>query len=171
MKNMQALLVGCAASLATAGTAQMTTPRSTSTVLRGGTEVPMKTVRRISSLHARQGERFDLEVTQDVLTSGRVAIPKGSRGIGEVRRVVSKGMMGKSGKLEVQVLFVEVGGRRIRVDGLAADRGKAGTIGVVGAALLAGAFGGFVTGTSAVIPAGTEISGYVFKDVQLDVAR
>jgi hypothetical protein len=80
-------------------------------------------------------------------------------------------MMGKSGKLEVQVLFVEVGGRRIRVDGLAADRGKAGTLGVVGAVVLAGAFGGFVTGTSAVIPAGTEMRGYVFKDIQLDLAR
>ena len=170
MKNMRALLVGCAASLATVGTAQMITP-SASPVLKGGTEVPMKTVSRISSLQARQGERFDLEVTQDVLADGRVAIPRGSRGIGEVRRVVSKGMMGKSGKLEVQVLFVEIGGRRIRVDGLAADRGKAGTVGVVGVAVLAGAFGGFVTGTSAVIPAGTELSGYVFKDVRLDLVR
>lgn len=157
--------------VAVAGAAQTTTAAAGSVVLRGGTEVPMKTLKNLSSLHARQGERFDLEVMQDVVADGLVVIPRGSRGIGEVRRVVSKGMMGKSGKLEIQVLFVELGGNRIRVDGRAADRGKAGTVGVVGGALLAGAFGGFVTGTSAVIPAGTEMSGYVFKDVQLTTAR
>ena len=140
-------------------------------VLRAGTRVPMATSAPISSRHARQGQRFDLTVAQDVLVDGMIVIPRGSRGVGEVARVVEKGMFGKAGKLEVRVLFVELGGTRIRLDGRAEDKGKSG-LGVTAAAVvLAGIWGGFVTGKSAVIPAGTALDGHVFEDVPLKLAR
>jgi hypothetical protein len=44
-----------------------------------------------------------------------VVTPKGTRAVGEVSRIVDKGVFGKAGKIEVRVLFLELGGRRIPV--------------------------------------------------------
>jgi hypothetical protein len=136
-------------------------------VLRHGTRVPMQTVQPLSSKRARQGQRFDLEVTEEVRVEGLLVIPKGARGVGEVSRAIPKGMMGKAGKLEVRVLFVEVGGQRIRLDGQAADRGKSGLAPVALMTPLVGIASGFITGKNATIPAGSAIDGYVYKDVPL----
>jgi hypothetical protein len=136
-------------------------------VLRQGTPVPMKTVAPLSSKRARQGQRFDLEVMDDVRVDGLLVIPKGAHGVGEVSRVVTKGMMGKPGKLEVRVLFVEVAGARIRLDGMARDKGSSGAAPVALAAPLIGLSAAFFTGKSAVLPAGSSIEGVVFQDVPL----
>ena len=96
----------------------------------------MQTTGPLSSKRAQQGQRFDLEVSEDVRVDGLLVIPKGARGIGEVSRVVAKGVMGKAGKLEVRVMFVEVGGRRIRLDGKAQDKGASGVAPVALAAPL-----------------------------------
>jgi hypothetical protein len=137
-------------------------------VLRHGTKVPMQTVQPLSSKRARQGQRFDLEVSQEVRVDGLLVIPRGARGVGEVSRVVEKGMMGKPGKLEVRVMYVEVGGTRIRLDGKAKDKGASGAAGVIIATPLVGlGTAAFVKGKNAVIPAGSSIEGFVYQDVPL----
>lgn len=136
-------------------------------VLRAGTRVPMRTTQALSSKTARQGERFSLEVTEPVLVDGLVVIPKGATGVGEVRRVVEKGVFGKSGKLEVQVLFVEVAGSRIRLDGRARDKGSSGVAPVAIAMPLIGISSAFISGTSARIPAGAPLDGFVYQDLPL----
>jgi hypothetical protein len=139
-------------------------------VLRAGTPVPMVTTAPISSRHARQGQRFDLSVTDDVLVDAKVVIPRGSRGVGQVARVVEKGMFGQAGKLEVRVLFVELGGRRIRLDGRALDKGKSAVGATAAAVVLIGPLGGFLTGKNAIIPAGAPLIGYVYEDLPLKLA-
>jgi hypothetical protein len=136
-------------------------------VLRAGTVVPMRTLETLNSKTVRQGQRFALNVSADVVVDGLVVIPRGARGTGEIARVVSRGMFGKPGKLEVRMLFVEAGGARIRLDGRAAERGKAKTGVVVAGAVLIGVSAGFVKGKSAEIPAGTEVAGYVYADLPL----
>jgi hypothetical protein len=136
-------------------------------VLRQGTPVPMKTLAPLSSKRARQGQRFDLEVVDEVRVDGMLVIPKGAHGVGEVSRVVTKGVMGKPGKLEVRVLYVEVGGSRIRLDGRARDKGESGAAPVLLAAPLIGLNAAFFSGKSAVLPAGSAIEGVVFQDLPL----
>ena len=137
-------------------------------VLRQGTAVPMQTLQPLSSKRARQGQRFDLEVAKEVRVDGMLVIPRGARGVGEVSRVVEKGMMGKPGKLEVRVMYVEVGGARIRLDGRARDKGASGAAGVVILTPLVGlTSAAFVKGKSAVIPAGSTLEGLVYQDVPL----
>lgn len=138
-------------------------------VLRADTLVRMATVERLSSKRAHQGQRVDLEVTEDVLVDGQVVIRRGARAVGEVARVVEKGVMGKSGKLRIRAMFIDLGGSRIRLDGEARDRGKSGAAPVVGAAVLIGVSGAFISGTSAVLPAGSPIDGRVYRDVPLIV--
>lgn len=142
-------------------------PATAGPVLRRGTPVPMQTVQPLSSKRALQGQRFDLEVSAEVRVDGMLVIPKGARGVGEVSRVVEKGMMGKPGKLEVRVMYVEVGGTRIRLEGKVRDKGASGAGGVVIAAPLIGMSAAFVHGKSAVIPAGSAVEGFVYQDVPL----
>lgn len=136
-------------------------------VLAAGTEVPMKTIRELSSRTNRQGDRFDLVVSEDVLVDGHIVIPRGARGVGEIAKLVPKGSFGKSGKLETRLLYVAIGNHRIRLDGHAADRGKSGTGATVATAVFAGVASAFVTGTSAVIPIESTMVGYVDRDLSI----
>lgn len=136
-------------------------------VLRQGTPVALKTLTPLSSRRARQGQRFDLEVSDEVRVDGLLVIPRGAHGVGEVSRVVTKGMMGKPGKIEVRALYVEVGGARIRLDGVASDKGASGAAPVVLAAPLIGVSAAFFRGKSAMLPAGSTIEGFVYQDMPL----
>jgi hypothetical protein len=136
-------------------------------VLRAGTPILMQTVVGLSSLTNREGDRFDLSVTEDVTVGGYTIIGRGARGIGEIAKLVPKGSFGKSGKLELRLLFVEAGDARIRLDGRAASRGRSGTAGTVVTAVLAGTFAAFVTGSSAVVPAGSAMTGFVDRDLPI----
>lgn len=90
--------------------------------------------------------------------------------MGEITDVKNKGMWGKSGHLGARVLYVTVNGRQIRLSGAFDDKGTAGTAGVVGAAVLLPVAGFFVTGTSATVPAGTVVKGFLDEDVPLAMA-
>ncbi len=162
-RALLALLLACA----TAGAAAQPIPAAPEPVLRQGTRVPMQTIQRLSSKRARQGQRFGLEVSEDVRVDGLLVIPRGARGVGEVSLVVAKGVMGKAGKLKLRVMFVEVGGRRIRLDGRTRDKGVSGAAPVMLAAPLIGVSAAFFTGKSAVIPAGSTLDGFVYQDVPL----
>jgi hypothetical protein len=161
--TLRAAALALAASILVAGPSGAQAPA----MLSAGTPVMLRTVQPLSSRDAIQGQRFPLEVTEDVLVQGALVIPKGARGTGEVSRVVEKGMFGKSGKLEVRVLFVEAGGTRIRLDGEVRDKGKSNLGPVVLAAPLIGLSAAFVSGTHAIIPAGTLVTGRVFQDLPL----
>lgn len=156
-----------AAALAAPVQALIAAPVTGPLVLLAGTEVPMNTLAEVSSKANRQGDRFDLVVSEDVLVQGHVVIPRGARGVGEVTKLVPKGAFGKSGKLETRLLYVAVGNSRIRLDGRAGDRGKSGTGATIATAVLAGVVSAFVTGTSAVIPAQSTMIGYVERDMPL----
>lgn len=164
MTGGRVLIAAALLAAAPAGTAAQVAPAA---VLRQGTPVALKTLAPLSSRRARQGQRFDLEVMDEVRVDGMLVIPRGAHGVGEVSRVVTKGMMGKAGKIEVRVLFVEVGGSRIRLDGTASDKGASGAAPVVLAAPLIGVSAAFFTGKSAVLPAGSSIQGFVFADLPL----
>lgn len=136
-------------------------------VLRQGTRVPMRTVAPLVSKRAQQGLRFDLEVSEDVRVDGLLVIPKSAHGVGEVSRIVVRGVMGKPAKMEVRVLFVEVGGSRIRLDGTARDKGSSGAAPVALTAPLLGVGAAMFTGKGATIAAGTPIDGFVHDDLPL----
>jgi hypothetical protein len=139
-------------------------------VLREGTPIAMATREPLSSKSAVQGQRVPLEVTEDVIVDGHVVIPRGTPAIGEVARVVHRGRFGKAGKLEVRAMFVELGGRRIRLEGRTGEHGKSGTAPVAAGVLLIGASASLITGKSALLPAGSSLSSSVYQDVMLEVA-
>ena len=97
-------------------------------------------------------------------------IPAGSPATGEVTDVRNKGMWGKSGRINARVLFVRANGRQIRLTVALDDKGTTGTGGVVASVLLIPVAGFFVTGTSANIPLGAPVNGFIDEDIPLAFA-
>ena len=121
----------------------------------------------LRSMTAHQGETFPLTVAEDVRVGPYLVIPKGSPALGQVARIGEKGMFGRSGKLDLALLYVEVGGKRIRLTGQTRKKGTPGTGPVLVTAILVGGWSGFISGTSAVLPAGSLLTAYVLNDVPL----
>ena len=77
-------------------------------------------------------------------------------------------MWGKSGKFTARLLYMTVNGRQIRLSGGFDDKGTAGGVGAVAvSAIVFLPAGFFMTGTSAQLPAGTVVKGFIDEDVPL----
>ena len=142
---------------------------TTNAILRAGTPVALRLMEEITTEKkaARVGQRIMLEVAAPLELNGTVVIPTGTPAWGEVTGVRNKGMWGKSGKLDARLLYLRVNGRQIRLSGTFDDKGVTGTAGVVGAVVLIPIAGFFMTGTSAKLPKGGAVNGFIDEDVTL----
>ncbi|HYC95549.1 MAG TPA: hypothetical protein VEB39_07615 [Sphingomicrobium sp.] len=139
-------------------------------ILRVGTAVPVRLLEELTTKgkKLRVGHRFHMETSEPVMVQGVVVIPVGSPAVGEITDVRNKGMWGKSGHLGARLLYVTVNGRQIRLSGAFDDKGVAGGVGAVAvSAIVFLPAGFFMTGTSARVPSGTIIKGFVDEDVPL----
>ncbi|HVF83924.1 MAG TPA: hypothetical protein VM913_07120 [Sphingomicrobium sp.] len=147
-------------------------PMTANAVMRTGTEVPLKLSEELTTKgkKLRVGQRFRMETSAPVVVQGATVIPAGSPAVGEITDVRNKGMWGKSGHFGARILFVTVNGRQIRLSGAFDDKGVAGGIGAVAmSAIVFLPAGFFMTGTSAYLPVGTAVKGFVDEDVQLSM--
>ena len=148
-------------------------PATTNAVLRSGTEVALRLSEELTTQgkKLRVGNRFRLEMSEPVLVQGVTVIPAGSPAVGEITDVRNKGMWGKSGRLVARLLYVTVNGRQIRLTGAFDDKGVAGGVGAVAvSAVVFLPAGFFMTGTSAKVPMGTVVKGFIDEDVPLTIA-
>lgn len=142
-------------------------------MLRAGTPVVLRMMEEITTQKkaARVGQRFMMEVAEPVVVNNITVVPSGTPAWGEITTVRNKGMWGKSGKLDARVLYLRIDGRQIRLTGTFDDKGVTGTGGVVASVLLVPVVGFFVTGTSAVLPKGGTVGGFIDEDVELSFAN
>lgn len=174
MNRMILPLAAAAAVFATPSSAQTATPMvigapTAENVLRSGTPIVLSLSEELTTKgkNLRSGHRFRLQVAEPVMVNGMVVIPAGSPAIGEITDVRNKGMWGKSGKINARLISVTVNGRAIRITGQFDDKGVTGTAGVVGAVAFVPVAGFFLTGTSAKVPVGATINGFIDEDVPL----
>ena len=146
---------------------------TTNAMLRAGTPVVLRMLEEITTEKkaARVGQRFMMEIAEPIVVNNVTVIPSGTPAWGEVTNVRNKGMWGKSGKLDARVLYLRINGRQIRLTGTFDDKGVTGTAGVVGAVVFVPVVGFFVTGTSAVLPKGGNVGGFIDEDVELSFAN
>uniref|UniRef100_UPI0031F41954 hypothetical protein n=1 Tax=Sphingomonas populi TaxID=2484750 RepID=UPI0031F41954 len=142
-------------------------------VLRTGTEVQLKLAEPLTTKKKALlvGYHFQMEVAEAVSVNNQVVIPVGSPATGEITEVRNKGMWGKSGHVTASILYVRVNGRQIRLNGTFDDKGVTGTAGVVAAIAFVPVAGFFTTGTSANIPTGSQVKGFIAEDVPLVFAQ
>lgn len=178
---MNLRLIACAALLAPACLSAQTlaapalpaiaAPATDRAVLRTGTEVPLRLLEEITTKgkNLRVGQRVRLETAEAIIVQGVTVVPVGSPAMAEITDVINKGMWGKSGHLAGRVLYLTVNGRQIRLSGAFDDKGVAGGVGAVAvSAIVFLPAGFFMTGTSAKLPAGTVVKGFVDEDVALE---
>jgi len=117
------------------------------------------------------GDNFDLTVTYPARIGRYVVIPRGAKGVGRITWMTDKGAFGKSGKMEVDLEYVEVAGQRIPQSGHFRQEGEGNTVATIGAVVAVGVFSAFVTGKSGVIPAGRELVAHTKDDVPVVIPR
>ena len=118
----------------------------------------------LSSKTAKQGDIIYFRVSDPVRYKGNIIIPDGARVIGRVVSVRTRGIFGRSGKLEIAAESVKVGEDSIRLRGGKNDQGKGqGTLSIASAVLVA-PIAGIITGKSAVMQAGTEVIAFTDQD-------
>ncbi|MFC4593690.1 hypothetical protein [Sphingobium tyrosinilyticum] len=117
-----------------------------------------------------EGDTFGLSVVHNVMLGNYVIIPKGSRGVGRITWLTNKGAFGKSGKMEIGLEYVEVGGRQIPLTGTYRQEGEGNTVATVGTVIAVGVFAGFVTGKSGTIPQGRELVARTKEDLPVAFA-
>lgn len=139
-------------------------PANTEVVLRLSDELTSK-----GNQH-KVGHMFRLTVAYDVKVDGTTVIPSGTQAVGEVTYRTGKGVFGKSGKLEVELRHVDLNGQRIPVTGKYRQEGEGNTTAAIGAVVLAAGLL-FVTGKSAVIPRGRELSAYTAQTTNIVIKQ
>ncbi|HVJ00932.1 MAG TPA: hypothetical protein VM662_02050 [Sphingomonas sp.] len=137
-----------------AATSQVMLPANTELTLSMNEELTTKGGR------IEVGQKFGLTLTHDVTIGDYIVLPRGTPAFGEVTGKTGKGAFGKSGKMEIELRYLDLAGRRIPVSGKYRQEGEGNTVATVGGVILAGVFAGFVTGKSARIPQGRELKAY-----------
>jgi hypothetical protein len=134
--------------------------------------------RNLSSADAKVGEPVDFDVVGDILVNGAVIIQRGSRALATVTEAKPKGLMGKSGKLEVNIDHARsILGEKIALRAVKAVKEAQGgdshdmNLGTIATSIVTAPLFLFMKGDDITIPKGTEVSAYVHGDVRLDEAR
>lgn len=137
------------------------------TFLPANTEILLKMNQEVTTKGRTwsEGDTFNLTVVHDVLLGEYVVIPGGSRAVGRITWLTSKGAFGKSGKMDIELEYIDLGGRRIDLDGTYRQEGEGNTVATVGGVVAAGVLAGFITGKSARIPQGRELMATLEKDL------
>lgn len=107
----------------------------------------------------QEGDNFNLSVVRDVTLSGRVVIPRGTLAVGRVSWLTGKGMFGKSGKMEIDLEYIDLDGLRVPITGNYRQEGQGNAAATVGGVVVAGVLAGVITGKSGQIPKGMQIIG------------
>jgi hypothetical protein len=136
-------------------------------VIRAGTEVILRTREELSTKKKKLkvGYRFQMEVAEPLRLNNQIIIPAGTPAVGEVTEVRNKGMWGKSGYINGRAISMRIGDRTIRLNGAFDDKGVTGTAGVVAAIAFVPIAGFFTTGTSATVPAGSNVKAFLDEDI------
>ncbi|ALJ11864.1 hypothetical protein [Sphingopyxis macrogoltabida] len=133
-----------------------------------GSVIDLVTTNSISSQKSVKGDLLYLKVAAPVVVDGVTVIPIDTVVVAQLQRAEKRGAFGRSGKLDVQLLYAELPGGTLRVSGMLEARGKHGADDAAATAVAFLAFPFIATGRSAEIPAGSEVSGRLDRDLWLD---
>lgn len=135
-------------------------PPADQLILPANTEITVTPNDDLTSKKLRKGDTFTVSTVYDVMLNGYIVIPRGSRGSGEVTWRTGKGAFGKSAKMDIELRWIDIGGRRLAIEGKHRQEGEGNTGATVGAVVAVGPFGAFVTGKSASIPRGMQLTAH-----------
>lgn len=118
-----------------------------------GTTIVLVMNAQLSSAENRVGDAIALTVVDDVRIDGEVVIPRGTPAAGEIIWRTGRGAFGRSGKMDIAMRYVDLGGVRLPIEGVFRQTGDTPTAAIIASGVL----GAAITGSSARIPAGQRI--------------
>lgn len=139
-------------------------------VLPANTDVAVTLNSELSSKKVKEGHKFDLSVSRDVMLGDYIVIPRGTLAHGVISYRTGKGAFGKSAKMEIDITSLELGSRSISVAGHFRQEGQGNTGATVGTAVAVGVFSAFVTGRSAVFEQGREFHIFTREPIPVTLA-
>lgn len=145
-------------------------PVNNQLVLPSNTEVTVSLNQEVSSKKMKEGAKFDVSVSRDVMLGNYVVIPRGTRGRGEITYRTGKGAFGKSAKMEIEVRSLDMNGRIVPLSGKFRQEGAGNTGATIGAVVAVGVFAAFVTGKSAVFEQGRELRTFTTEPLPVVIA-
>lgn len=139
-------------------------------VVPAGTLVAIRVDQNLSSKTAKRGDKFPISLMNDLWVSNKIAVPVGTKGIGEVVHASGKGFGGRAGELIVTARYLEHEGRKIRLghfklSAAGANNATAAFLATTAAPII----GVFVTGTSAYIGLGQLAQAKLAEDFPLEI--
>lgn len=137
-------------------------------IVPAGTVIDLVTTNPVSSKKSAKGDLLYLKVAEPLTIEGATAIPAGTVVVAELTRAEQSGAFGRSGKLDVRLLYAELPGSIVRVSGAVRARGKSGAddAAATAAAFLVLPF--VTTGRSAEIPAGSPVSARLDRSLLIE---
>lgn len=136
------------------------------TQLIAGTPVPLELVQTVTTQGGswKEGDMFNMIVSEDVAIGEYVVIPRGTLAVGHVKWATGRGAFGKSGKIEVSVDHLVLGGRKIRLSGVHRKEGR-GELTTAGEVTAAGPFAVLIPGESAEIARGSIVTAFLAENL------
>jgi hypothetical protein len=130
----------------------------------------------LGSKISKSGETFALELADPIVADGKVLIPAGTTGMGEVVHAKSSGGSGASGELVLAARYLDFGGRRLRLRSLnfaVAGKDATGTVNSIAIASAAtmpalSLIGFFIKGKGIDIPEGMAAMAKTAEPFMLD---
>ncbi len=138
-------------------------------VLPKGTMVRLMVLNEVNSRDHAAGHRFVLRVDEEVRAGATTIIPIGAQAWGEVVDARATGGAGRSGKLNARLLYVDTGGRQVKLDGERHAAGNGSTGQVVASVVAFGPLGLLMKGNNAKLKAGEILNGYTLEDQVFDL--
>jgi hypothetical protein len=138
-------------------------------VLARDTPVQLMVWSEVSTKERGIGYRFKLRVEKPVAVDGVTVIPVGATAWGEVTRAIESGAIGKGGELAARLVGVDVGDRRVRLEGETAAKGRNAKGDVIAAVVGLGVLGLLARGNNAKIKAGEMMTGFIAEDTPIEI--
>ena len=143
------------------------------------TPIKIKLTRTMSSADAKAAERVDFEVLEDVKVGDAVVVQHGAMAIGTVTEAYPKRRMGRAGKLNINIDYVQlVSDEKAPLRAVKGGSGGNHTASMTGAMVATGILFFpaaplflFMHGKDITIPKGTEVTAYIAGDTPLDRAK
>ncbi|MFN3943847.1 MAG: hypothetical protein ACK4K7_02810 [Allosphingosinicella sp.] len=146
-------------------------PAEACCTLPARTPILIEVLEPVSSRTARPGDGFSFRLVEPVTVDGRILIPAGALGTGEVVHAARGGLAGKAGELILAARFLELGDQRIALRSLRfGDRqGADRTTATLVASMLpyAGLLAPLIVGGNIEVPAGTQAGAMIAADIVL----
>ncbi len=126
----------------------------------------------LSSATSKDGDTFPIKLASPIIVGGRVVIPAGVTGMGQVVHAQKSGMGGGGGELLLAARYLEVNGRRLRLRSFNAARyGKNQTGAALATSYAFGVFGLAVKGKNTEFAAGSVAEAKVAEAFEMPLSE